>query len=365
MPPLSDEKRWALIQTLKSTGSVSATARQHGVTRRTVLLWQRRYMATSNVQRQKPGGRRASMSESAAIKAMELLCSNTHSGAAGVARELHTQGITSKVLHRTTVVRHAKRAAKSAGTPIRVVRGRPAKRLTNATKQKRLAFCKANRSRNWSHVLFTDRKKFLFKYPGASVKPQQWLKQGSVSEAYAVNHAQTVNVYAGISRFGVTDCHIVAGTSKHKSMFTNKLGKPSKNITSDEYEAVLTSTLLPGGRKIFSTRGVGTWVLQQDNDPTHTVAATVLQHWNTKQAAGVSILPNWPPSSPDLNLIENVWASVQAKVDAEGCKTFEQFQQSVLYHMKHIPKSTLVNLFDSMPKRVAKVIAADGDKINY
>jgi len=365
MPALSDEQKWALIQTLKRTGNITATARRHGVTRRTVQLWRQRYEATFNVHKHKPGGGRTVMSAAAASRAVELLCSNAHAGAAGVAKELHSQGITSKVLHRTTVLRRAKQAAKAAGTPIRVVRGRPAKRLNNATKAKRLAFSLANKSRSWTHVLFTDRKKFLFKYPGASVTPQQWLKQGFVADAYAVNHAQTVNVYAGISRFGVTDCHIVAGTSKHKSLYTNKQGKPAKNITSHEYEAVLTSTLLPGGRKIFSTQGVGSWVLQQDNDPTHRVAAAVVQQWNGKQASSVNILADWPPSSPDLSLIENVWAIVQAKVDAEGCKTFEEFKQAVLFHMKHIPKSTFINLYDSMPKRVAEVIASGGDKIKY
>lgn len=365
MPHLSEEKKWAVIQTLKRTGNVSATARQHGVTRRTVLLWQQRYAAVHNVQKQKPTGRRRAMSAAAADAAMEMLCSNAHAGAAGVARELHSQGITSKVLHKTTIIRHAKEAAKSSGTPIRSVRGKPGKRLTAATKAKRLAFCMANKSRSWTHVLFTDRKKFHFRYPGVSVKPQQWLKKGSVCEAYAVNHAQTLNIYAGISRFGVTDCHIVAGSSKHKSTFTNKQGKSAKNITSDEYESVLTSTLLPGGKRIFSTKGIGTWMLQQDNDPTHKVAIAMVQQWNVSKAASVKILPDWPPNSPDLNLIENIWANVQAKVDAEGCKTFDQFTHAVLFHMKHIPKSTLTNLFDSMSKRVAKVIALGGDKINY
>lgn len=305
------------------------------------------------------------MSAAAAGKAVELLCANTHAGATGVAQQLHSQGLTSKVLHRTTVVRHAKAAAKALGTPIKVVRGKPAKRLSNDTKAKRLAFCLANKSRQWASVLFTDRCKFHFYYPGVSVKPQQWVKQGQAAEASAVNHAQTVNIYAGITRFGVTDCHIVAGTSKHKSTFSNKQGKPAKNITSDEYETVLQSTLLPGGRKIFSAKGIASWVLQQDNDPTHKVAVPVLQQWNNKHASSVSVLPNWPPNSPDLNPIENVWSYVQAKVNEKGCNTFEQFKQAVLFEMKHIPTSMLVKLVDSMPKRMAKVIALDGDKTGY
>jgi hypothetical protein len=214
-------------------------------------------------------------------------------------------------------------------------------------------------------VLFTDRCKFYFKHPGVPVKPQQWVKQGQKFEACAVNHAQTANLYAGISRYRVTDCHIVAGTSKHKSTFVTKQGKPAKNITAHEYEAVLTSTLLPNGRNIFSTKGVASWVLQQDNDPAHKAATAVVQAWNHKHASSVTILSNWPPNSPDLNLIENCWSYVQAKVDALGCKTFEQFKQAVLDEFMHMPKSMIINLYDSMPKRVAKVIELDGGKTKY
>jgi transposase-like protein len=365
MPHLSDEQKWSIIQSLKRGASMSAVARQHGVTRMSVQLWAKRYNATSKVQKQKATGRRASMSAAAASKAVELLCANAHAGAGAVAKELHSQGLTSKVLHRTTVVRHAKQTAKAAGTPIRVVRGKPAKRLSNATKAKRVAFCKVNRSRQWSSVLFSDRKKFQFYYPGVSVQAQQWVKKGQAAEASAVNHAQTANVYCGISKFGVTDCHIVAGTSKHKSTFFNKHDQPSKNITSQEYRNVLNTTLLPGGTKIFTTQGVGSWVLQQDNDPAHKVAAAVVEQWNTHHSCSVTILPKWPPNSPDLNLIENFWAYAQAKVDAQGCKTFEEFKQAVLFEMKHIPKHMLTKLYKSMPKRVAQVIALAGDKTKY
>lgn len=305
------------------------------------------------------------MSAAAASQAVELLCANTHGGAAAVAKELYSQGLTSKVLHRTTVARHAKAAAKAAGTPLRVVRGKPAKRLTLATKAKRLAFAKANKSRQWAHVLFTDRCKFHFTHPGVAVYPQQWARKGQAIEACAVNHAQTVNVYAGISKFGVTHCHIVAGTSKHKSTYVTKQGKPAKNITSHEYEAVLTKTLLPQGKKLFSTQGIGSWTLQQDNDPSHSVANAVVSQWNKRHSSSIAILPNWPPNSPDLNPIENVWSDVQAKVAALGCKTFDEYMNAVQHTIMKYPKEKLTRLYNSMPKRIKKVMDSGGDKTGY
>ena len=100
-----------------------------------------------------------------------------------------------------------------------------------------------------------------------------------------------VNVYAGITMHGVmTACHVVAGTSKHKSTHTNKRGQAARNITSAEYEDVLTSTRLPGGRTLMGKHGVTSWVLQQDNDPTHRVVAHVVKHYNKHHGTGVQVV---------------------------------------------------------------------------
>ena len=38
----------------------------------------------------------------------------------------------------------------------------------------------------------------------------------------------------------------------------------------------------------------------------------------------------WPPHSPDLSPIENVWGIVQREVDAMGCKGFNEFELAVV-----------------------------------
>jgi hypothetical protein len=163
----------------------------------------------------------------------------------------------------------------------------------------------------------------------------------------------------------MTAGHVVAGTSQHKTPYKNKEGKPARNITQDEYPTVLKSTLLPEATRIFTTQGVGRFVFQQDNDPTHPVAIPTIAEWNSSHGSSIEVLSNWPPSSPDLSPIENVWGYVQAKVDALGCKTFKEFKQAVMDGFKTLPKSMLNNLFKSMPKRLANVIEGDGEKTGY
>lgn len=164
MTAISTERRWAIIASWKKTHNMAATSRAIGVSKKAVRLWVKRYTATGQVLDMHRPGAKPALSDSACATAMELMLSPRFGDAASVARELFARGITSKKLHRTTVARQAKQYAKSVGTNIKPYRGRPAQDIKDATKEKRVAFCRANLHRNWNHVMFTDRKKFLCKH---------------------------------------------------------------------------------------------------------------------------------------------------------------------------------------------------------
>jgi len=303
------------------------------------------------------------MSTHASSVAMELLLSPDFGDASSVAKELHARGLTRTTLHRTTVARHAKMFAKSQGTPIKVFTGRPQQMLSKSTKSKRVHFCRINKTRNWDNVMFSDRKRYYWKHPGVKVRAMQWVKAGTKPIATFVSNPQCVNVYAGITKHGVTSCHVVAGTSKHKSMYMNKKGQPSRNITALEYKDVLEKTLLPCGDKMFAAQGVSHWVVQQDNDPSHKQGSQLVANWAASHTSSPTLLSQWPPHSPDLNLIENCWSHVQRRVNAQGHDTFDNFMAAVKYEVEHIPQSMLRRLYKSMPKRLARVIELEGDRL--
>jgi transposase len=368
MPQLSVTERSRILFEYDKTPKYALVAKRLHMNIKTVKRWVKRHQTSNGVNAvisRKPPGRPRLLSEAAAKHAVELLLSDKHSGCQAVASELLKKGLAKVEVHRVTLSRSAKAYARQSGSPIVPVTGLPKKQLTTDTKKKRLAFCQAMQGRSWGHIMFTDRKKFLFRYPGCKVKRVQWVKQGDQRTANMVNHPMCLNVYAGLTKFGMTACHLVAGTSKQATTFKNKKGQAAKNITSQEYKEVVSKTLLPEGKRIFSNQGISSWTLQQDNDPTHKKAAReALEDWN-KQESGVLLLPGWPPNSPDLSPIENVWAWAQQEVDAIGCENFEQFQKVVLETLRNVPSRVVNNLFASLPNRISQCLALEGDKTKY
>ena len=109
--------------------------------------------------------------------------------------------------------------------------------------------------------MFTDRKKFLFKCPGTSITNCTWVRQVDHLEVESPNHPLVVNIYAGITAFGMMRPHLVTGTSKLTSHYLNNRQHQAKNITKSEYSDVLTHTLLPEGKMLFGSRGITLWDL--------------------------------------------------------------------------------------------------------
>ena len=367
-----DERlKYQMIDAYDKCRNLSQVARQFNVDKRTVRLWVQRYAETGNVAVRPRMGRPPALNFKGAAMAKDLLTSGKFGSAQAVANELHRLGIPHGVtaVCTSTVARHAKAAASIDGKRIQYMRKFPAKRLTKRTQEQRLAYAEANQGRSWENVMFTDRCKLHFWFPGEHVHTNgQWVVQGELPQAYKVNNPSCVNIYAGITKKAVTKVHHVAGTSKMISKFKNKKGQPSKNITSSEYMHVLKKTLLPRGSAIFSAQGFSVWYLQQDNDPTHKkAAAQAIKEWNAANQYGIQVrlLPNYPPHSPDMNPIENLWAKVQKDVVAVGCKDFAQFKQKVTNLVEKADKKYLKALIGSLPTRINACIVAAGGKTKY
>ena len=101
---------------------------------------------------------------------------------------------------------------------------------------------------------------------------------------------------------------------------------------------------------------------QHDNAPCHT--AQITKRFLADNS--IEVLPNWPPYSPDLNVIENLWAFLKNKVRRESVTTREDLEARVMEIWRSSEvKELCERLVTSMPRRIAGCIANKGGYIKY
>lgn len=375
---LTQEERWAIISTWKQCGNMSQVARTLSKAWGTKLpfkrvkYWVNVYKRDGTVSANARRSKKKLVDTAAAKAAVKLLVDSDNFGTAEVvAAELHHKGLTKgpKPVSKSTLIRAAKAQANIDGDDLEVANGKPRTDLSASTKKKRLDFAIKHLNFNWAHVMFTDRKKFAFRYPGTKVKSKKWIfkskggKKGN--KCWQPNNPLRVNLYMGITKFGVTKVHKVTGSHGMKSTYFNKKQQPARNITAHEYGDVVDA-FLKEGKRIFTSQGCASFKLQQDNDPTHPKpAAQKIVAWNASKSGFRVELFQWPPHSPDLSPIENVWGIVQREVDALGCKNFKEFELEVVDKLQNFPLQTLHNMYKGLGDRMKLVIEAKGDKTKH
>ena len=98
-------------------------------------------------------------------------------------------------------------------------------------------------------------------------------------------------------------------------------------------------------------------VLMQDGARAHTARASIEK---IKEEFN-DVWQDWPGNSQDLNVIENVWATLQDSVfEAPRPRNREQLIDRVKKTWNELPQTYLSNLVNAFPKRINDVLAAEG-----
>lgn len=138
------------------------------------------------------------------------------------------------------------------------------------------------------------------------------------------------------------------------------------DLTSAKYVKIVKTRLLKKAQEVF---GEADWILQQDGDPAHTANATIDQLESLGESHGFSILP-WPPHSPDLNLIENLWATIKDLLSKEGpARNMDELAERLAEKIDILNapanKFYFENLYDSMPARLHQIIVNHGASTKF
>lgn len=233
------------------------------------------------------------------------------------------------------------------------LRGRVAavkERLSDEHKIYRLAFAHANVDRNWENVAFSDEsifttsnqgRRFVYRPRGTRYDP------GYVA---ACNRSGRVSIscWGWISSRGAGQLHRIEG-----------------HLDSAQYLHIMSNIMVPSVRVLQSH---GVIQFQQDQSPIHTSRA--VQEWFAGQPE-IDLI-DWPPRGADLNPMENMWAEVKRTLrdswpEADPPRTQDDLWDLVSDAWLEVGEGDrfVSRLIDSMPRRMERVINAEGSWTQY
>lgn len=222
--------------------------------------------------------------------------------------------------------------------------------LNKVRKQQRLNFARSHmawntdgssHSNDWRKVIFSDEKKFNLDGPDGYNYYFHDLRKEKLFLDRHHSREGGVMVWGAISYYGTIDL-----------VFVNC------RMTAPYYKTVLEMAL-PKFQDIFGPVPI---IFQQDNAPIHT--AGIIKAW--LQGQNIEQL-SWPPYSPDLNIIENVWGWLTRKV-YEGGKQYknkEELVEGIKVAWASISLDLLKSLYDSLKDRIFDVIQNKGGCTKY
>lgn len=210
----------------------------------------------------------------------------------------------------------------------------------------RLQFAKEHLSKDsdfWNTVIFADESKFnIFGSDGASYvwrKPNTELHNKNL-KATVKHGGGNVMVWACMSAAGVGNLEFIEST-----------------MDKTRYLEILKGNLLESAEKL----GIrDNFRFYQDNDPKH--KSGIVQTWLVWNCPHV-MQP--PAQSPDMNVIENLWAILDTNVRKRQISNKEELKAALLEEWSKIAPEVTKKLVDSMPKRLKMVVDNKGGHTKY
>ena len=224
--------------------------------------------------------------------------------------------------------------------------------LRQKDKNRRLEFLDMIKEKNLSgkDIFFTDEKRFILN-PALNKQTNQirlnaegfkeyQKEEGKIFEKVnkpLQKYPKGIMVAAGLSRNGVGKLIFVTGT-----------------MTSFSYLQALEFY------KADIQRLDPHLYFQQDNAPCHVGKKCK----NFIDANFENRLEFWPPNSPDLSPIEELWAIVEEKLNHYSFTSLESMTRKLLWIWNRIPRTICRNLVDSFDKKLELLGKKRGERVN-
>ena len=213
--------------------------------------------------------------------------------------------------------------------------------LSTKNKRSRVLWCRAYQRfnlTNWKQVIYSDECRFeIFGKAKYNVRRPK-------NTRYINRYTQKTMKYGGISL-------MVWGAIKSDG--SRILIRCPERLNSHEYQSILANGLL----KIYNPSDI----FMQDGAPCHKSKSTVayLDEMN------VCHICDWPAQSPDLNIIENLWAIMKNKLRKRYMNNKEDMWKYIQEEWSSIDNGIITKLYESIPRRLRAVLMNKGHNIRY
>lgn len=138
---------------------------------------------------------------------------------------------------------------------------------------------------------------------------------------------------------------------------TGKLHFVRGNMNAMYYIDILKETVKDSAEKL----GIkDDFVFYQDNDPKH--KSWVARMWLLHNCPKVLATP---AQSPDLNVIEHLWAELKKRVAKRKVSNISALKTVVMEEWETIEPSFCKNLVESMPRRLEATVKNNGNSTKY
>ena len=201
-------------------------------------------------------------------------------------------------------------------------------------RNKRLNWCKRNKSRDWSNIIFMNEWTFYLKPP----RGKKWIKKGEDYFEDSSSNKQKINCWGAFSSNGKCIPHFF-----------------KENMTNSLYEEILED-YLPEFKRICK----GGVKILMDNHPVHKSMNSLLFYKEHK----IKVI-DFPPYSPNLNPIENIWGKIKKEIMKKEYQTLSVMTKDIWKEWDNITESQLRNYSASMNDRMKSWLQLKGSITKY
>ena len=331
MGKISEETRKEIVAKILQGKRHSEVSREFGIGHTTIRAIWLKYAKIGSTVDMNRSGRPVKTTE----KDRRLICRISKKSPFMTAREIrHESGMVEKVSIDTV-----KRVLRNAGLFGRMAAMKPL--LNKRQIQKRCQWCKLYSEfgvNDWKNIIFSDesrierhsmRRRYVRRPLHQRFQPRYTIK--------------TVK-YGGFSI-------LVWGAIKGDG--SRMLIRCPIRLDSVSYQAVLDNGL----KDLLDKNSI----FMHDGAPCHRSLSTAKYLESRK----ICVLSDWPPQSPDLNPIENLWSLLKEKVSRHSPTTSDQLWSITKQEWDSIPDDAIIALYESMTHRIKTMLQCKGQNMKY